>query len=286
MNPSSSRKRSKVSAAAADTTAAATPNSTLESDAALAALFTQVRQPRARANSNLKNEDAAAVGSSQSSTAAAEASPKPSSAKLKQQKRKHVPVEVEQAGTDASMPPLESPDPAEKTAASATAAAQAETGVPAPKDWQRVYAGIEEMRFRGIARNAPVDTVGCERLHAKDADDKTRRFHTLVSLMLSSQTKDPVTAQAMANLHAHWKDGLTVQNMIAVKDATLDSLICKVGLPHSHSHSFLRRCAFSLLLISKFVVWLCVCVCLCVVPGWLSQSQDTVSEADGCHPAV
>lgn len=98
-----------------------------------------------------------------------------------------------------------------------------------PAEWKRVYLGIEEMRFRGIAKDAPVDTVGCERLAAPGADDRTRRWHTLVSLMLSSQTKDPVTAQAMANLHAHWPDGLTVDNVMHCDDHTLDSLINKVG---------------------------------------------------------
>lgn len=52
------------------------------------------------------------------------------------------------------------------------------------------------------------------------------RYQTLIGLMLSSQTKDPVTAEAMDNLKKH---GLTVDNILKTDDSTLHSLIQKVG---------------------------------------------------------
>jgi endonuclease III len=41
-------------------------------------------------------------------------------------------------------------------------------------------------------KNAPVDTMGCEECASGD-DEKSRRFQILVSLMISSQTKDRKT---------------------------------------------------------------------------------------------
>lgn len=56
-----------------------------------------------------------------------------------------------------------------------------------------------------------------------------RRLSCLVSLMLSSQTKDEVTAQATLNLRLNLPNGLTVQSL---RDSSLDQIqacINKVG---------------------------------------------------------
>ncbi|KAJ1918178.1 alpha,alpha-trehalase nth1, partial [Tieghemiomyces parasiticus] len=54
---------------------------------------------------------------------------------------------------------------------------------PAPDHWAEVYDRIKA--YRAI-HEAPVDTMGCERLADQTiADPKTYRFQTLVSLMLS-----------------------------------------------------------------------------------------------------
>lgn len=55
---------------------------------------------------------------------------------------------------------------------------------------------------------------------------QVRRFQVLVSLMLSSQTKDQVTGAAMQRLRAH---GCTVENILATDDETLGKLIHPVG---------------------------------------------------------
>lgn len=70
-----------------------------------------------------------------------------------------------------------------------------------PSDWEEMYAVAKEMRLgNGAAANAAVDTMGCERLALPGASARDRRFHTLIALMLSSQTKDTVNAQAMKRL--------------------------------------------------------------------------------------
>lgn len=55
---------------------------------------------------------------------------------------------------------------------------------------------------------------------------QVRRFQVLVSLMLSSQTKDQVTSAAMQKLRAH---GCTLENILATNDETLAQLIYPVG---------------------------------------------------------
>lgn len=56
---------------------------------------------------------------------------------------------------------------------------------------------IKFIRTMREATIAPVDTMGCHMLADRAADPKTYRFQVLVALMLSSQTKDKVTAEAM-----------------------------------------------------------------------------------------
>lgn len=69
--------------------------------------------------------------------------------------------------------------------------------VDPPARWEEMYALTEQMRKRILA---PVDTMGCETLAEEKRSPRDKRFQTLVALMLSSQTKDTVTAVAMRNL--------------------------------------------------------------------------------------
>lgn len=92
-----------------------------------------------------------------------------------------------------------------------------------PENWRQVYDNICEMR---ADRTAPVDSMGCERAHDKNASPAIQRYQCLVSLMLSSQTKDEVNFSAMERLKEY---GLTVQRMIDITDAKLGELIYPVG---------------------------------------------------------
>ena len=128
---------------------------------------------------------------------------------------------------------------------------------------QVVYDNILEMRKE---RNAPVDSMGCERAHDTQATPTQQRFQCLVSLMLSSMTKvtfpldifrrlqytaltvfnwyffslylvvrtslicselqDEVNYAAMMRLREH---GLSVDSIIEMSDETLGKLIYPVG---------------------------------------------------------
>ncbi|KAH8893402.1 DNA glycosylase [Thozetella sp. PMI_491] len=148
-----------------------------------------------------------------------------------------------------TIPSPSKPRRARKPARATTSATTGETTVSPPSDWEEMYALVKEMRISGPAANAAVDTMGCERLAAPDASVKDRRFHTLVALMLSSQTKDTVNAEAMARLQKElppWKNGepagLNLQNMLAVDPALLNELIWKVGF-HNNKTKYLKQAA-------------------------------------------
>ncbi|WWC98973.1 hypothetical protein V866_005867 [Kwoniella sp. B9012] len=98
---------------------------------------------------------------------------------------------------------------------------------PPPPHWEEQYRLIEEMRKNIVA---PVDTMGCERPRTiVDNDPKTLRFHILISLMLSSQTKDPVTSAAVTTLHETLPGGLTAQSLADASTELIQQCINKVG---------------------------------------------------------
>merc|ERR1719230_886774 len=76
-----------------------------------------------------------------------------------------------------------------------------------PAVWRADYPIIQELR---ATRDAPVDSVGCERLADPRASRKDFEWQCLVAAMLSSQTKDQQNAEAMAALHKH---GNTVESI-------------------------------------------------------------------------
>ena len=53
-----------------------------------------------------------------------------------------------------------------------------------------------------------------------------RRYQVLISLMLSSQTKDMVTGGAMTNLKKH---GLTIENILKTPEEDIARMIHPVG---------------------------------------------------------
>ena len=110
---------------------------------------------------------------------------------------------------------------------------------PAPRRWQETYELLARQRAKIVA---PVDTMGCEEngrddrradrdrvRESKEDEAKRERLTTLVSLMLSSQTKDPVTAEAVYNLQRTLPGGLTLQSLLEADDQVISSCIAKVG---------------------------------------------------------
>ncbi|PLW24721.1 hypothetical protein PCASD_05236 [Puccinia coronata f. sp. avenae] len=118
--------------------------------------------------------------------------------------------------------------------------------VPPPPRWREAYALIKEQRQTFIA---PVDTMGCHKAgdvilakngtgdsisqegveKMKERSERDRRLACLVSLMLSSQTKDEVTAQATLNLRLKLKNSLTVDSLREASLEEIESCINKVG---------------------------------------------------------
>ncbi|XP_045079333.1 endonuclease III-like protein 1 isoform X2 [Coregonus clupeaformis] len=92
-----------------------------------------------------------------------------------------------------------------------------------PPDWRKQLGHVRQMRS---ARDAPVDLMGAEKCYDAHAPAEVRRYQVLVSLMLSSQTRDQVTSAAVQRLRAH---GCTVDNIVNTDDDTLGQLIYPVG---------------------------------------------------------
>jgi endonuclease-3 len=118
-----------------------------------------------------------------------------------------------------------------------------------PNDWEEVYAMVKEMRISGVARNAAVDTMGCDRLAEETASPKVKRYHTLTALMLSSQTKDTTNAAAMKRLQTElpaYKEGapigLNLENILAVDPKLLNELIWIVGF-HNNKTKYIKAAA-------------------------------------------
>ncbi|KAK5124628.1 hypothetical protein LTR85_001341 [Meristemomyces frigidus] len=119
--------------------------------------------------------------------------------------------------------------------------------VEPPEDWERVYDITAAMRKRVLA---PVDTMGCESLAEDHRSPRDRRLQTLVALMLSSQTKDTVTAVAMKNLQAHLPGGVfNLEALLEVDPVELNRLIEKVGF-HNNKTKFIK--AVAVILRDKF----------------------------------
>ncbi|KAI2668109.1 Endonuclease III-like protein 1 [Labeo rohita] len=92
-----------------------------------------------------------------------------------------------------------------------------------PRDWRTQLSFIREMRSK---RDAPVDQMGAEKCYDTEAPPEVRRYQVLISLMLSSQTKDHVTAGAMQRLRER---ELSVDAVLKMDDETLGKLIYPVG---------------------------------------------------------
>ncbi|KAF2887718.1 hypothetical protein ILUMI_18455, partial [Ignelater luminosus] len=92
-----------------------------------------------------------------------------------------------------------------------------------PPNWKEVLQNLQEMRKE---QDAPVDTMGCEQCPDEKASPEDKRFQTLISLMLSSQTKDQVTHAAMLKLREH---GCSITNILNTSDEKLGELIYPVS---------------------------------------------------------
>jgi endonuclease III len=97
-----------------------------------------------------------------------------------------------------------------------------------------LYFQIKKQRMQ---ITAPVDTIGCHCV-PENLDNDTRKFQILVSLLLSSQTKDQVTHKAIELLNE--KLGvLSAENVRKAPDNVIHDCINKVGY-HNKKLKFLK----------------------------------------------
>ncbi|KAJ5519972.1 Endonuclease III conserved site-2 [Penicillium fimorum] len=141
--------------------------------------------------------------------------------------------------------------------------------VEPPSNWEEMYETVKKMRAANPT--APVDTMGCSELYWRASSPKDRRFQTLIALMLSSQTKDTVTAVAMQRLHTELGDDsapdedikikqeikqedddskspdstLNLTNILAVDPTRLNELIRTVGF-HNNKTKYIKATALIL----------------------------------------
>ncbi|SJL04777.1 uncharacterized protein ARMOST_08147 [Armillaria ostoyae] len=96
---------------------------------------------------------------------------------------------------------------------------------PAPERWRDVYDAIKAMRANVVA---PVDSMGYS-APLKEKEPQNQRFATLVSLILSSQTKDEVIDAVVKQLRATLGGSIFVQGIIDAEDCNIAEAIAKVG---------------------------------------------------------
>ncbi|KAK8395273.1 hypothetical protein O3P69_006171 [Scylla paramamosain] len=143
---------------------------------------------------------------------------------VRRRKRVEVKYELEdEAGTSPASQEQEATAIAESNGGSGSGGGGDGDSIWEPPLWKQVLENLQTMR---AARDAPVDSMGAEQCMDQGAEPKVYRFQVLISLMLSSQTKDQVTHAAMTKLRQH---GLTPDSLLATPDATLGELIYPVG---------------------------------------------------------
>lgn len=108
-----------------------------------------------------------------------------------------------------------------------------------PANWEQMYSITAEMRKKVLA---PVDTMGCESLAERNRSPIDRRLQTLIALMLSSQTKDTVTAVAMKTLQENLEGGFNLAALLTVEPTRLNELIAKVGF-HNNKTKYIKATA-------------------------------------------
>lgn len=114
-----------------------------------------------------------------------------------------------------------------------------------PANWTRIYNEVVKMRSK---ITTPVDTQGCERMPnsispgIQKRDPKRFRFQLLISLMLSSQTKDEINFAAMMKLESFFKNfgGLCIEGILATSEKQIDELIRQVGF-HNRKAAYIKR---------------------------------------------
>lgn len=143
---------------------------------------------------------------------------------------------------------------------------KAATTPASPVGFQATYDLILELRQD---RTAVVDSMGSEAI-ASEASEADRAYQALVSLMLSSQTKDTINMATMKKLRAHEPGGLTVASVTQMPDETLHEYIRQVGF-HNNKVRYIK--ATTRLLVEKH-------------GGEVPRTMDELLELPGVGPKM
>ncbi|KAF2202418.1 DNA glycosylase, partial [Delitschia confertaspora ATCC 74209] len=108
-----------------------------------------------------------------------------------------------------------------------------------PPHWEEIYSLTRQMRSTKLA---PVDTMGCESLADRTATPRDQRFQTLISLMLSSQTKDTVISVAIKGMQERMPGGFNLESVLKMEPAELNGFINKVGF-HNLKTKYIKQTA-------------------------------------------
>eukprot|EP00126_Sphaerothecum_destruens_P008662 Sdes_comp20298_c0_seq2m13913 len=92
-----------------------------------------------------------------------------------------------------------------------------------PANWKKQIELLRQMRAN---KDAPVDSMGCASQPSEGMGEKENRLQILISLMLSSQTKDEVTFSAMSRLRNH---GCSVKKLLETSQSEIEKIIYPVG---------------------------------------------------------
>lgn len=121
------------------------------------------------------------------------------------------------------------------------------SSIAQPKNWLEIYNRVVKMRALFVA---PVDTMGCERIPEQinsniRENPKLFRYQLLISLMLSSQTKDEVNYEAVLRMNQSfivngYRDGLCIEAILNTSEVDIDRLIQKVGF-HNKKAIYIKR---------------------------------------------
>lgn len=117
-----------------------------------------------------------------------------------------------------------------------------------PPNWQAIYNEVVAMRGRIIT---PVDSMGCEKMpdtlspQLLEKQPQLYRFQLLISLMLSSQTKDEINYEASQNMKKHFiskgfSNGVCIEAIRASSESELDELIKRVGF-HRRKAMYMKK---------------------------------------------
>ena len=103
-----------------------------------------------------------------------------------------------------------------------------------PKDWKQAWDAIEKMRS---SVTAPVDTMGCDKLYLSESSPQEKRFQILISLLLSSQTKDEITAGAAKRLFAA---APSPKAILSMDEQEISKIIFPVGF-YNRKASYIKK---------------------------------------------